>query len=101
MAMYEKYIVDGKCRQIFGFDIGDTLYVADKNKGVLKFVADCIKIHDHGTTVHGYVYGLYGKWGTPSEYNLKWLNKRVIFIREKDASEWFKSHRTEQQNRDR
>lgn len=89
MAMYEKCIVDGNSKDVFGFNVGDTLYIADRRKGkVFNFRTDCIKIHDHNTTIHGKVYGMYGKWGTPIEYSMKWLNKRIIFIKKKDAQNW-------------
>ena len=89
MAMYEKCITDGQTKDIFGFNVGDKLYVAStEKKKVCKFLTDCIKIHDHNTTVHGYIYGLYGAWGTPTEYSLKWLNKRCIFIKKEDAEKW-------------
>lgn len=62
-------------------------------KKVCRLEADIIKefVCDGHKTVHGYEYGLYGKWGTPTEYNLKNLNKRIIFDKKKDAEEWLNS----------
>ena len=42
-------------------------------------------------TAHGYVYNLYGNWGTPTEISIKYLNKRVIFTKKKDAMNWMNS----------
>lgn len=73
----------------FGCKVGDKLYVAsiERNK-VCEFLVDCLKVFDSDYTAHGYIYGLYGKWGTPTEFSLKKLNKRVIFNKKKDAIEW-------------
>ena len=80
--------------ELFGFKVGDKLYVAVKEKNkVYEFLTDCIKIFDNNMTVHGYIYGLYGKWGTPTEYSLKHLNKRIIFTKKKDANKWLKSEK--------
>ena len=100
MAIYEKCISDGNTKDIFGFNVGDKLYVAiTEKRKIYDFLTDCIKIHDHNTTVHGYVYGLNGKWGTPTEYSLKWLNKRCIFIRKKDAKAWLDKRLSERTNK--
>lgn len=76
-------------KEIFDFNVGDKLFIASIEKGkVLEFLTDCIKLFDNNITVHGYIYGLYGKWGTPTEYSIKHLNKRCIFVKKKDAKEW-------------
>lgn len=76
-------------KDIFGFNIGDKLYIADiEKRKVFEFLPDCIKIFDNNITVHGCIYGLYGKWGTPTEYSIKWLNKRCIFTKKRDAKKW-------------
>jgi hypothetical protein len=48
----------------FGCVVGDTLYVVslEKNK-VCEFKVDCLKLFTDDITAHGYIYGLYGKWG--------------------------------------
>jgi hypothetical protein len=73
----------------FGCKVGDKLYVSsiEKNK-VCEFIPDCLKVFTSDYTAHGYVYGLYGKWGTPMEFSLKNLNKRVIFTKKNDAEQW-------------
>lgn len=75
----------------FGCKVGDTLHIAsiDRNK-VCEFKVDCLKVFTDDYTAHGYIYGLYGKWGTPTEFSLKKLNKRVIFTKKKDALDWLK-----------
>lgn len=76
-------------KNIFGFDIQEKLYIASlkKNK-VFEFQPNCIKVFNDNVTVHGLTYGLYGKWGTPTEYSLKNLDKRVVFAKKKLAKEW-------------
>ena len=73
----------------FGCVVGDTLYVAslERNK-VCEFKVDCLKLFTDDITAHGYIYGLYGKWGNPTEFSVKKLNKRVIFTNKKLAHEW-------------
>lgn len=73
----------------FGCEAGDTLYVAslDKKK-VCEFKVDCLKLFTDDITAHGYLYGLYSKCGTPTEFSVKKLNKRVIFTKKKEAKEW-------------
>lgn len=76
---------------IFGFKAGDKLYIADKKTGkVYDFITDCIKIHVDNISVHGYLHGLYGKFGTPKEYSLKYLNKKYIFVQKSEALKWLK-----------
>lgn len=73
----------------FGFNVGDDLYVAFKDdRKVCRFKTDCIKVFDDGVTVHGYVYGLCGSWGVSMEFNLKHLNKRVLFNKKTNADKW-------------
>lgn len=87
----EKTIINTK--RILGFDIDDKLYIGDiKHNKVCEFHPDCIKIFKNNVPVHGFVYGLYGKWGTPTEYSLKNLNKRIIFTKRKDAKQWVEQH---------
>ena len=76
-------------KEIFGFDISEKLYIAilEKNK-VFEFQSNCIKVFNNNVTVHGLIYGLYGKWGTSTEYSLKNLDKRVVFTKKKLAKEW-------------
>lgn len=76
---------------IFGFKAGDKLYIADKETGkVYDCITDCIKVHVDNISVHGYLYGLYGNFGIPKEYNLKYLNKRYIFVQKSEALKWLK-----------
>lgn len=76
-------------KNIFGFNVGETLYIAHKETGkVYKFVTDCIKIHAEDISVHGLLYGLYSTFGIPKEYNLKYLNKRYIFVHRREAKKW-------------
>ena len=76
---------------VLGFKAGDKLYIADKETGkVYDFITDCIKAHVDNISVHGYLYGLYGKFWKPKEYNLKYLNKRYIFVKKSEASKWLK-----------
>lgn len=76
----------------FGFKVGDILYVAyPKYNKACKFKTDCIKVFEDNVTAHGYVYNLYGNWGTPTEISIKYLNKRVIFTKKKDAMNWMNS----------
>jgi hypothetical protein len=73
----------------FGCKIGDKLYVASIDRNIVcEFVPDCLKVFNDDFTAHGYINGLYGKWGTPIEFSLKKLNKRVIFTKKKDAESW-------------
>ena len=75
----------------FGCKVGDKLYVASVEKGkVCEFVIDTLKVFEDDYTAHGHIYGLYGKWGTPTEFSLKKLNSRVIFTHKKDALKWLK-----------
>lgn len=81
-----------KTKDLFGFNVGDNLYIVSKDKNkVYRFFTDCIKVFDNNITVHGYVYGLYGKYGIPIEYSLKNLNKRIIFTKKQDALKWLKT----------
>lgn len=81
-----------KTKDLFGFNVGDDLYIASKDKNkVCRFFTDCIKVFDNNITVHGYVYGLYGKYGIPIEYSLKNLNKRIIFTKKQDELKWLKT----------
>lgn len=80
----------------FGCKVGDTVYIASiDRKKVCQFGIDCLKVFQNDITAHGYVYGLYGKYGTPTEFSLKKLNKRVIFTKKKDAELWLKKQLTE------
>ena len=82
--------------EIFGFKVGEKLYVANKEKGnVYEFRTNCIKIHKDNISVHGYVLGLYGKGEYPKEYSLKYLNKRYIFVKKKEAKNWLKIKKTD------
>lgn len=73
----------------FGCKVGEKLYVVSiEKKKVCEFIPDCLKVFSDDYTAHGYLYGLYGKWGTPTEFSLKNLNKRVIFTNKKYAEEW-------------
>ena len=66
-------------------------YVAHVEKRkVCKLVVDTFKrFADTGNkTAHGYIYGLYGTYGVPTEYSLNHLNKRIIFVKKKDATMW-------------
>ena len=75
---------------IFGFKVGEKLYIANKEKGkIYEFLTDCIKIHKDSISVHGYIFGLYGK-EIPKEYNLRYLNKRYIFVQKNEAIKWLK-----------
>lgn len=75
----------------FGFNVGDILYIAyPKYNKVCKFKTDCIKVFEDNITAHGYVYGLYGHWETPIEVSIKYLDKKFVFMREKDAENWLK-----------
>lgn len=77
---------------IFGCNVGDTLYVALKDKQkVCDFKVNCLKVFESDYTAHGYVYSSYSKWGEPKEFSLKYLNKRVIFTEKKNAEKWLKS----------
>lgn len=73
----------------FGCKVADTLYVAflTANK-VCEFKVDCLKVFSDDYTAHGYIYGLYGKWGTPTEFSLKYLDKRIIFSNKTSAEKW-------------
>lgn len=83
---------DINLKDVFGFNINDRLYIANIEKGkVFDFMPDCIKVFKNNITVHGYIYGLYGKWGTPTEYSIKWLNKRCIFTKKQDAKKWLEN----------
>ena len=76
----------------FGFNIGDTLYVAyPEYCKVCRFETDCIKVFRNNMTVHGKVFGLHGNYGLPAEISIKYLNKRVVFTKKKDAENWLKS----------
>lgn len=92
MKKTEQY---GIADTIFGFKVGDKLYIANKQTGkVYDFVTDCIKIHADDCSVHGLLYGRYGKFGTPKEYSLKYLNKRYIFVKKGDAAKWITNQQT-------
>lgn len=85
----EECIMNGNVENIFGFKVGDKLYIANKETGkVYDFITDCIKIHADNCSVHGLLYGRYGKFGTPKEYSLKYLNKRYIFVQKSEATKW-------------
>lgn len=74
---------------IFGFKVGDKLYIANKEKmKIYEFLTDCIKIHKNDISVHGHMCGLYGNGESPAEYNLKYLNKRYIFKQKVKAERW-------------
>lgn len=75
----------------FEFKVGDVLYIAyPKYNKVCRFKTDCIKIFENNVTAHGYVYELYGHWGTPIEVSIKHLNKKFVFTKKKDAESWLK-----------
>lgn len=75
----------------FGFNVGDVIYIAyPKRNKVCRFKTDCIKVFEDNITAHGYVYNLYGNWGTPTEVSIKYLNKKFVFTKKKDAVNWMK-----------
>ena len=84
----------------FGCEIGDRLYVAivEKNK-VCEFLVDCLKVFENDFTAHGYIYNLNGNWGTPTEFSLKKLNKRVIFTEKENAELWLEVKRYEKERK--
>lgn len=74
---------------IFGFKVGDKLYIANKEKmKIYELLTDCIKIHKKDISVHGHMYGLYGNGESPVEYSLKYLDKRYIFTQKDKAERW-------------
>ena len=75
--------VDFKC------NIGDTLYYVDTKKLVIyRFVVDCFKVFDNNITAYGFMYGKYkNDCGYPTDISIKYLDKRVVFIKRKDAQE--------------
>ena len=76
---------------VLGFKVGDKLYIANKEtEKVYNFITDCIKVHADSISVHGLLYGQYGNFGVPKEYNLKYLNKRYIFVQKSEAVKWLK-----------
>ena len=84
---------------VFGCKVGDKLYIVSiERKKVCEFIPDCLKVFSSDITAHGFVYGLYGKWGTPKEFNLKNLNKGIIFTKKKDADLWLEKQLKEKEN---
>ena len=56
--------MNGNIEDIFGFRVGDKLYIANKEtEKVYNFITDCIKVHADNISVHGLLYGLYGNFG--------------------------------------
>ena len=77
----------------FGCKVGDTLFVAVLDlKKICEFEVDCLKVFSGDFTAHGYIYGKYGKYGAPTEFSLKKLNKRVIFTNKILAVNWMNNY---------
>lgn len=78
-------------------EIGDAVYVAyPKRNKVCRFQIDCIKVFPMNITAHGYVHGLCGNFAIPSEISLKYLDKRCVFRKKKDAQAWLDLHKPSQ-----
>lgn len=68
-------------------DLSKPLYIANPETGkTSRFMPDNIKLFSDNITVHGYQD--MGRFSLPKEYSLKYLNRRIIFTKKKDAENW-------------
>lgn len=80
------------CVVNFGCNVGDTLFVIYENDKICRFVVDCLKVFKDSITAHGMLYKYQKSSYMPIEYNLKHLNKRIIFTSKERAEEYIKRH---------
>lgn len=74
----------------FGCSIGDILYFVDRErKKVRRFTVDCLKVFQDNITAHGKLE--WASFTIPYECSLKYLNKKFIFTKKKDAVKWMES----------
>lgn len=78
----------------FGCNLGDTLYViTEKTKSVCRFRIDSLKICKSGCMAHGLLIA--NRYSCYTDFNLKKLDKRIIFTSRKSAEEWRKSRKNQ------
>lgn len=58
-------------------------------KKVRRFTVDCLKVFADNITAHGNLE--WTRFTIPYECSLKYLNRKYIFTKKKDASEWLEN----------
>lgn len=80
----------------FGCSIGDKLYFVDlERKKVRRFTVDCLKVFRDNITAHGRLE--WTSFTIPYECSLKYLNRKFVFTKKKDATKWMEFKTKEQE----